>query len=287
MAFYNSNNWNSFKTNFLLLTTVLFSNMERLVCSNTYNSPKISIKDTLKLNSRNNDAISVLIEIGKPNIFNFLGTKYIEGYVDFSSNQVYPQHSFVEAFELNIIGLNSISLGIALNYNLKKNSKARHQFKLKNELMFTSRNFKPSFRQIKFVDNLIVHNPYFPDVNTNDIRLNIQTVHFSPIIEFIKQQKDNMNNAFLIGYGPEIIVQPIYFFDKNLLSSPIIWGSQIYLGFKRKKVSYKLKYELFIPPINTVGKSIFPLLSNEKKIFDIYNYKRFESLNFSIEYFIK
>lgn len=279
---------------FCLGLLTLFLNINIGVCQSTSfseNSKTDSTKITINKNS-----FSLILEAGKPNIFNFLGTKYEDGFTPFSTTQMYPITSYRDAFKINIDGQLSLSAGIAYNRRLatisnflfKKDSK--YFLTLKNEILYSLMTYNPNVRLNNIKAPLPMYNSFIPD-NPNDIQLKIKRVLYSPSLELVKKLRRN-NNYLFYSLGPEIIIMENDFKNlniQNFKNLTEIYGGQLCLGYQINRLKLKLKYELFIPPVyfSGSGKSMFNYPSNESTFFGIYQYKRMESMNISVEVLLR
>ena len=273
------------------ILTNLF-NWTSLYCQ-TGNLSKTGKLDSTKTNLSNN-SFSLILEVGRPNIFNFLGTKYLAGFSNFSSTQLYPSKTYYDAFELSIQGMSAFSAGFAFNHKLPKlsnllfNKDSKYFLTFKNEFLFSSMNYKPK-ETLKILIPGTLIKPFQP-VNLDFNDFNIQRVNYSPSFELSKKLKIK-NNLIIYGFGPVIIVLENDFKNlnfQNFNEIEEIYGGQFSFGYQINKIKVKLKYELFIPPIylSGSGKLHNPTVI-ENSFIGMYQYKRIESLNLGVEFKIK
>ena len=275
---------NSIKFYFIILLISISSPSIHLLGQNNKSNTSIVTDTSLQIKRIN--TFSLILEVGKSNIFNSMGTVYRDGYL-YNTQIARDYKSIIGLFDINVIGGLAYSVGITFNHKMntlsqkifKRNPKSLILFK--NELVFNSLNFKGSVTQ-----NIPIVNPYrlqFDDkLYYDNKQLEVQMFQYSPSIELLKNLSGK--KYVLLDFGPEVLVLNDYhrkiitFYD--FVAMKFAFGGHIAVGTKYKNTSFKLKYHTFsIAPINP-----FFNTSNESFFNNYYKKTRFESLNLSTEF---
>ena len=149
---------NSIKFYFIILLISISSPSIHLLGQNNKSNTSIVTDTSLQIKRIN--TFSLILEVGKSNIFNSMGTVYRDGYL-YNTQIARDYKSIIGLFDINVIGGLAYSVGISFNHKMntlsqkifKRNPKSLILFK--NELVFNSLNFKGSVTQ-----NIPIVNPY-------------------------------------------------------------------------------------------------------------------------------
>jgi hypothetical protein len=280
---------NPMKLNFIiLLITIGLPSIHLFGQSNKSINPIVA--DTTKQKQRKN-TFSLILEVGKSNIFNSLGNVKRTSFVSYVNNSNNYVNEYIKDFNtIAIEGGLSYSFGISINHKL--NSFSNKIFKgdsksfitFKNELLFNSLDF---ISKVEANTNLI--SPYKSILNSNfdyndfnNKSLRLQMLEYSPSIELSKNLNGKTN--LILNLGPQMLLLknegtqtlPI----NNSFSFGTAFCAQIGVGVGIKNASLMLRYRTFIAPSNTFGKSKY---SNEYIFSQFFDGARFESLNLSTE----
>jgi hypothetical protein len=280
----------SFKFNFIILLIIVGFPSIHLYAQN--NSSIIPIvNDTAVIKQRKN-TISLILEMGKSNIFNSLGNVKRTSFVSYVNNSNNYVNEYVKDFNtISIEGGLSYSFGISINHKL--NSLSNKIFKgdsksfitFKNELLYNSLDF---ISKVEVNTNLI--SPYKSILNSNfdyndynNKSLRVRMFEYSPSIELSKNFKGSTN--FILNVGPKMLImendgaQTLP--KNNSFSFNTAFCAQIGVGIGIENASLMLRYRTFIAPSNTFSKSKY---SNEFIFSNFFDGARFESLNLCTEF---
>ena len=271
---------NSMKFNFiLLLITIGLPPIHLLGQSNKSIIPIVN-DTTIKKQPKN--TFSLILEVGKSNIFNSLGTVYRDDYI------IFPAYyeKVKDANKISIDGDIAFSIGISINHKL--NSLSKKMFKentksfilFKNQLLFNDLSFFSRVKQNIPKGSTYLQSDYESEFNNKPIKL--QMFEISPSIEIIRNLKGKVNLMF--NLGPKLLV--LYHQEKvRNLNSPqynkfgkIGLGGQIAIGIGYNKSSVKIKYQTFSATPDELYSQTNLFIFN-----DLYPKARFESLNLSTE----
>lgn len=268
------------KFNFIiLLISIGFLPSIHLLGQN--NKSIIPIVTDTSLQIQRINTFSLILEVGKSNIFNSMGTVYRDDDIVYSDGQY---ERIKNLNQISIDGNLSYSFGISIN----------HRFSALSKLIFgkSSKSFLMLKHELFFNDLSIVtiNNQNIPKgakmANNymsvyNNMPLNIQMYNYTPSIEISKNMGGKTN--LILNFGPQILVlnppNKIYSF-KDVTEMKFAFGGQLAIGIGYKKSSFRLKYQNFsIAPPNP-----FSLGTNLKILNNTYPNARFESLNVSTEF---
>ena len=237
------------------------------------------------------NTFSLILEVGKSNIFNGLHTLYADGYFRDISGST---QRINKMYEISMEGNLSYSVGLSINHKLnslskkvfKRNSKSF--FSLKYELLYNELNFN----QVATISNPIGTVP-IPSLSrfgffAKNQPINISSYEFSPSILINKNIRSNTNLIF--SFGPEILIfgspdrsalsnTPKIVTFNDFLSMNFGWGVHGAVGIGYKNLSVSLKYQTSV--INKPRP--FPAYENEGILNYYKNDAYFESLNLSTE----
>ena len=227
------------------------------------------------------NTFSLILEVGKSNIFNSMGTVYRDGDI------VYSDGRFERVKNLNQISIDgnlSYSFGISINHRFSNLSKlvfgksSKSFIMLKHELFFNDLSFTTIINQ-NLPNGSRAANNYFSVYNNAPLK--IQMYNYTPSIEILKNTGGKTN--LILNFGPQILVlnpqNKIYTF-KDVTEMKFAFGGQLAIGIGYKKSSFRLKYQNFsIAPPNP-----FSLGTNLNILNSTYPNARFESLNLSTEF---
>lgn len=281
---------NSMKFNFiLLLITIGLPSTHLLGQSNKSIIPIVN--DTAVIKQRIN-TISLILEMGKSNIFNSLGNVKRTSFVSYVNNSNNYVNEYIKDYNtISIEGGLSYSFGISINHKLNSFSikifkgESKSFITFKNELLYNSLDF---ISKVEANTNLI--SPYKSILNSNfdyndfnNKSLRLQMIEYSPSIELSKNFKGKTN--LILNLGPQMLLmkndgtQTLP--KNNSFSFSTAFCGQIGVGIGIENASLMLRYRTFIAPSNSFSKSKY---SNEYIFSQFFEGARFESLNVSTEF---
>ena len=265
------------KFNFIiLLISIGFLPSIHLLGQNNKSIIPIVADTTIKKQRKN--TFSLILEVGKSNIFNSLGNVKRNSFVSYLNNSNNSVNEIIKNFNtVSVEGGLSYSFGISINHKL--NSFSNKIFKgdsksfitFKNELLFNSMKFNS-----KVEENINLISPYKPIPNSNsdyndynNISLELHIYEYSPSIELSKNFKGKTN--LILNLGPQILL--------TKEGGRALCG-QIGVGVGIKNASIRLRYRTFsIAPSDPFSK-----YSNLHFFNRYFDGARFESLNVSTEF---
>jgi hypothetical protein len=268
---------NFMKFNFIILLIIVgFPSNNLLGQSNKSINPIVA--DTTKQKQRKN-TFSLILEVGKSNIFNSLGNVKRNAFVSYLNNSNNSVNEIIKNFNtVSAEGGLSYSFGISINHKL--NSFSNKIFKgdsksfitFKNELLFNSMKFNS-----KVEENINLISPYKPIPNSNsdyndynNKSYELQIYEYSPSIELSKNFIGKSN--LILNLGPQILL------IKGGRGRALC--GQIGVGVGIKNASIILRYRTFsIAPSRP-----FSTYSNLHFFNRYFDGARFESLNLCTEF---